>query len=125
MRLLLDTHLLLWALTDHPQIQALKPRLLDEANECFFSVASLWEVAIKKSLGKLPVTAEAVRSGSLESGFQEIEISFAHVQALVGLPHHHRDPFDRLLVAQSIAEPIRLLTSDATVAQYGGNVELV
>ncbi|WP_259373442.1 type II toxin-antitoxin system VapC family toxin [Aquincola tertiaricarbonis] len=125
MRLLLDTQLLLWTLSGDKRMKKLTPRLLDEENECFFSVASLWEIAIKHAIGKLQADAQEVRDECLSSGFKEIQITFAHVRQLVGLPHVHRDPFDRLLVAQAMGEPLRLLTADNVLGAYGPHVEFV
>lgn len=125
MRLLLDTHILLWALTDSPRLRNLGPRLVSADNEVYFSVASLWEIAIKARIGKLAADAAEVRGAALASGFTELAILGPHVEALAALPPHHRDPFDRILVAQANAEPMRLLTADATVAGYGAHVELV
>lgn len=125
MKLLLDTHLLLWALTDDPRIKPLRKRLLAADNEVFFSVASLWEVSIKVSLGKLEANAEVIRDAALDSGFLELPILGPHALHVGALPWHHRDPFDRLLVAQALAEPMRLLTADEQLSVYGGMVEVV
>lgn len=125
MRMLLDTHILLWALAGHPNVKPLVPRLLDDDNQIFFSVATLWEIAIKAGIGKLDADAAVVRRAARDSGFEELSVLGSHVEALKGLPDHHRDPFDRLLVAQAIAEPMLLLTADAVVARYGVSVELV
>jgi PIN domain nuclease of toxin-antitoxin system len=125
LKLLLDTHVLLWAITDSPRIKALRKRLLATDNEVHFSVASLWEVAIKVSLGKLDVIAAELRDAALESGFVELPVLGQHALQVGGLPWHHRDPFDRLLVAQAQAEPMRLLTADAQLLAYGEQVELI
>jgi PIN domain nuclease of toxin-antitoxin system len=125
LKLLLDTHLLLWALTDHPRIKPLRKRLLAADNEVFFSVASLWEVSIKVSLGKLEANAEVIRDAALDSGFLELPILGPHALHVGALPWDHRDPFDRLLVAQALAEPMRLLTADEQLSVYGGMVEVV
>lgn len=125
MKLLLDTHVLLWAATDSPRIKAIRKRLLAVDNEVFFSVASLWEIAIKVSLGKLQADAVVIREAALESGFVELPILGQHALQVGALPWHHRDPFDRLLVAQAVAEPMRLLTADAQLLAYGGQAELI
>lgn len=125
MRLLLDTHVLLWALADSPRIKNLRTRLLDDDNEVIFSVASLWEIAIKAGIGKLDADVAQVREASLACGFVELPVLGSHIQALAGLPLLHRDPFDRLLVAQAKDGPLMLLTADQTVANYGGTVELI
>jgi PIN domain nuclease of toxin-antitoxin system len=125
MRLLLDTHVLLWALAGNSKIKRISDRLLDDDNQVFFSVASLWEVAIKSGIGKLDADVVEVRKAARESGYEELAVLGSHIEALDGLPDHHRDPFDRLLVAQAIAEPMQLLTADGTVAMYGTHVELI
>jgi PIN domain nuclease of toxin-antitoxin system len=123
--LLLDTHVLLWVMAGDQKIKPLADRLLDQDNQVFFSVASLWEMAIKSAIGKLDADVSEVRKAALASGYQELAVLGQHVEALKDLPAHHRDPFDRLLVAQAIAEPMRLLTADSTLARYGAHVELI
>ena len=125
MKLLLDTHVLLWALTESPRVDAIRKRLLAADNEVYFSVASVWEIAIKASLGKLKADAMEVRDAALEGGFVELPILGPHALHVGGLAWHHRDPFDRLLIAQAAAEPMRLLTADEQLLAYGGPVELV
>lgn len=125
MKLLLDTHVLLWAAADSPRIKAIRKRLLAADNEVFFSVASLWEIAIKVSLGKLQADAAEIREAAIDSGFLELPVQGQHALHVGGLPWHHRDPFDRLLVAQAAAEPMRLLTADEQLLAYGGQVELI
>lgn len=125
MKLLLDTHVLLWAATDSPRIKAIRKRLLAADNEVFFSVASLWEIAIKVSLGKLLADAAEIREAAIDSGFLELPVLGQHALHVGGLPWHHRDPFDRLLVSQAAAEPMRLLTADEQLLAYGGQVELI
>ncbi len=125
MKLLLDTHVLLWAAADSPRIKAIRKRLLAPDNAVYFSVASLWEIAIKVSLGKLQADAVALRDAALDNGFAELPVLGQHALHVGGLPWHHRDPFDRLLVAQANAEPMRLLTADEQLLAYGGQVELI
>jgi PIN domain nuclease of toxin-antitoxin system len=124
-RLLLDTHVLLWALQDHPRIRKIRKRLLDPDHEVFFSVASLWEIAIKQAIGKIDADPAAIRDVAREDGFVELPILGTHVLAIMELPPLHRDPFDRLLVAQAASEPMHLLTGDALLAGYGELVELI
>ena len=128
MKLLLDTQLLLWA-AGEPKKLSLKARRLitDTENELMFSAASVWEVAIKRTLGRadFQVDTRLFRRGLLDNGYVELPIFSAHAVAVEALPPKHKDPFDRLLVAQSLVEGIVLLTSDATVAQYGGSIRLV
>jgi PIN domain nuclease of toxin-antitoxin system len=127
-KLLLDTHLLLWAAEgfEHlpPDAQAL---MSVPENELFFSVASLWEVVIKCGLGRkdFQVDPRLLRRGLLDNGYNELPILSAHAVAIGALPPIHKDPFDRLLVAQAIVEGITLLTSDAYVAAYPGPVQHV
>lgn len=124
MKLLLDTHLLLWA----AQGSGLTPKALalieDPAHELLFSAASIWEVAIKAGLGRedFQVEAGVFRRALLESGYEELPITGAHAAALTALPDLHRDPFDRLLVAQAIVEGVTLLTADQAVLAYPGSI---
>ena len=101
--------------------------LEDPRNEPVFSVASLWEIAIKRGLGRsdFQVDARLLRRGLLENGYSELEIKGDHAVAIDGLPAIHKDPFDRILVAQSMAEGILLLTADPLVAQYPGPVRKI
>lgn len=127
MKLLLDTHLLLWASIageDRKSRASLshKARILleDEGNQLLFSAASLWEVAIKNALGRpdFQVDPHLFRRGLLDNGYIELAISSAHSAAVATLPGHHKDPFDRLLIAQATVEGITLLTNDEAVAVY-------
>ena len=128
MKLLLDTHLLLWAAGEPHKLSAKARRLLaDTNNELMFSAASLWEVAIKRGLGRadFQVDSRLFRRGLLDNGYLELPVFSGHAVAVDSLPPIHKDPFDRLLVAQSLVEGMALLTSDATVAQYGGSIRMV
>ena len=128
MKLLLDTHLLLWAAGEPQKLSAKARRLLaDTNNELMFSAASVWEVAIKRGLGRadFQVDSRLFRRGLLDNGYLELPVFSAHAVAVDSLPPIHKDPFDRLLVAQSLVEGMALLTSDATVAQYGGSIRMV
>lgn len=125
MKLLLDTNVLLWALAGHPRVEHLRDRLVDEDNDVYASVASFWEVAIKVGIGKLDADVAELRRAARDSGWIELPVLGAHTEQLGALPMLHRDPFDRLLVAQAHAEPMRLLTSDSLLASYGGGVEVV
>lgn len=128
MRLLLDTHIALWAITDSPKLpQKARELLLDPAAEIFVSTASIWEIAIKHSLsrGNMPVSSsEAIRYFS-EAGYTLLPVSAIHAAATETLPPIHGDPFDRMLVAQAMTEPLRLVTHDEMVARYGDGVLLV
>ena len=126
MRLLLDTHILLWWLTDDPVLPARADALItDAANEVFVSPMSLWEIAIKSRLGKITADVDEVRNAALESGIDALPFTLEHAAEVARLPDHHRDPFDRALVAQARFEPLHLITHDAVVAAYGDSVLLV
>lgn len=128
MKLLLDTRLLLWA-AGEPQRLSAQARgwIEDPGNELFFSSASLWEISIKNGLGRqdFQVDARLLRRGLLDNGYGELPIVSEHAVAIDMLPPIHKDPFDRMLVAQAMTEGITLLTSDPLVAQYPGPVQKV
>jgi PIN domain nuclease of toxin-antitoxin system len=128
MKLLLDTHLLLWAAGEPNRLSAKARSLIDSAdNELLFSAASLWEVVIKRGLGRddFQVDTRLLRRGLLDNGYGELPIVSDHVVAIESLPPIHKDPFDRVLVAQAIIEGITLLTTDSLVAQYPGPIQIV
>ncbi|TIT00023.1 type II toxin-antitoxin system VapC family toxin [Mesorhizobium sp.] len=121
MKLLLDTHLLLWAAGEPDQLPvAAMTEIENPDNDLVFSAASLWEVAIKRGLGRADFTVDPrlLRRGLLDNGYHELAITSEHAVAVDGLPPIHKDPFDRILIAQSIVEGITLLTVDDLVAQY-------
>ena len=125
MKLLLDTHLLLWAAGEPKRLpKNIRTLLEDRDNELLFSAASLWEVAIKSGLGRKDFRVEArlLRRGLLDNGYIELPIVSDHVVATESLPPIHKDPFDRVLVAQATVEGITLLTNDPVVAQYPGPI---
>lgn len=128
MKLLLDTHLLLWA-AGEPDHLSKGTRLLisDQDNELFFSAASLWEIAIKNSLGRndFQVDARLLRRGLLDNGYNELPINSEHAVAIDSLPAIHKDPFDRILISQAKVEGIILLTADSMVAQYPGPIQKI
>jgi len=126
MKLLLDTHLLLWAAGQPDRLSATARSLIDNAeNELLFSAASVWEVAIKRGLGRndFQVDPRLLRRGLLDNGYGELPIVSDHVVAIESLPPIHKDPFDRILVAQATVEGITLLTTDSLVAQYPGPIQ--
>lgn len=125
MRLLLDTNVLLWTLAGDPRVQHLQDRIVDDDNEIYVSAASYWEVAIKAGIGKLEVDISTLRQAARESGFLELPVLGAHTEQLAKLPAIHKDPFDRMLVAQAHAEPMRLLTADRLLASYGPGIEVI
>ena len=118
MRLLLDTHIFLWTLRDDPCLSDKARGLIEEASEGFVSAASVWEAGIKAQLGKLQVDPKTLERRIGESGFWELPITFQHAVVASGLPRHHGDPFDRMLIAQALSEPLRLLTHDKQLQQY-------
>ncbi|MBE7561663.1 type II toxin-antitoxin system VapC family toxin [Acidithiobacillus sp. HP-6] len=127
MKLLLDTHLLLWAADNLERVPAgARALMVDLENELFFSVVSLWEVAIKNGLNRpdFQVDARLLRRGLIDNGYVELPISGEHAVAVDTLPLIHRDPFDRLLIAQATVEGLVLLTSDVTLERYPGPVRL-
>lgn len=128
MKLLLDTHLLLWA-AGNPDRLSPQARALIEApeNALVFSAASLWEIAIKHGLGRedFQVETRLLRRGLFDNGYEELPISSEHAVMIDSLPSIHKDPFDRMLVAQATVEGITLLTTDALVARYPGPVRRV
>ncbi|NDZ18213.1 PIN domain nuclease [Variovorax sp. WS11] len=128
MRLLLDTHLLLWAAGAPKRLSASTRKAIESPdNSLFFSVASIWEIVIKRGLDRsdFQVDAHLLRRGLLDNGYAELAITGEHALAVEGLPPIHKDPFDRLLVAQATAEGMTLLTSDANVALYPGPIRKV
>jgi PIN domain nuclease of toxin-antitoxin system len=123
-KLLLDTQLLLWAAGQPERLPAGARTVIDDPrNQLMFSAASLWEVAIKSGLAR--ADARLLRRGLLDNGYDELAITGEHAVAIANLPPIHKDPFDRLLVAQSAVEGILLLTADPIVAQYPGPIRKV
>jgi len=128
LKLLLDTHLLIWAATAPAKLSSDARKLLEDAdNELFFSPASLWEITIKRGLGRpdFKLDPRVLRRGLLDNGYQELPISGLHTLAIDTLPELHKDPFDRLLIAQASAEGITFVTADSFLSQYPGPIKLV
>ena len=128
MRLLLDTHLIIWWEANHPRLPKTVTQLVNyEAEEVFISRASLWEIAIKISTGRLKMDIAKFADNVEKHGFTWLDIKNEHLLAIATLPFFddHRDPFDRLLVAQSKNEPLVLLTVDSKLARYGSTVRTV
>ena len=128
MRLLVDTHILLWAIAEPQKLPVGSQAKLEAAeNEVLFSAVSIWELAIKLQIGRLelPVELEEITEAAKTMGFVELPVSAAHAASVRHLPLYHRDPFDRLLVAQAIYEPARLLTADRALGQYSNLVEVI
>ena len=124
MRLLIDTHLLLWALASPGRLSS-KARQRIESSEVFASAASIWEISIKSALGKLQANPGEVLSGIEPAGFDHLYITGEHAAEVATLPHLHKDPFDRMLVAQALVEKMILLTDEAALGGYGDCVEVV
>ena len=128
MKLLLDTQILLWAAGQPERLSAAARKLLNNRrNELVFSAASLWEIAIKNTLGRedFRVEPRLLRRGLLDNGYTELPITSQHAVSIDVLPPLHKDPFDRLLLAQALNEGITFLTSDPQLAQYPGPVRKV
>jgi PIN domain nuclease of toxin-antitoxin system len=127
MKYLADTHLLLWAGNAPEKLsKAAREIFKDTDNDLFFSTVSIWETAIKYGRGRdyFTVPPATLRRGLLTTGFQELTITSEHAIAVSGLPSHHGDPFDRLLVAQAMIEGLTLLTVDKTLAKYPGTLRV-
>jgi len=123
-RLLLDTHLLLWALSQPRKLTAAARKQID-ASEVYASAASIWEISIKSALGKLAANPRDILAGIEPAGFSLLSISGEHAAKVVELPPLHKDPFDRLLLAQSMVEPMLLLTNDEALRDYGSFVTVI
>jgi PIN domain nuclease of toxin-antitoxin system len=127
-RFLVDTQLLLWNVYGSRKLPARVARLFrDGRHQFFYSAASLWEIAIKAGLGRAHFVADtaAIRETLEDNGFAELPVSAQHAVAVSRLPTIHADPFDRMLVAQAITEPMALITTDERLAAYPGTIEVV
>lgn len=128
MKFLLDTHILLWAAGDPDKLSQQAKSIIEETeNTLFFSAASLWEISIKKGLGRpdFKVDGRLLRRALIDNGYQELSINSLHTVLVEDLPAIHKDPFDRILLSQATVEGVTLLTSDKTIAQYPGPILLV
>ena len=128
MNLLLDTHLLLWVSEGSSHLSAATRRMIvNRANELVFSVASIWEIGIKQQMGLPDFHADpgVVRNALLENGYTELDIAGRHVLSGASLPPIHKDPFDRILIAQAMIEGVILLTVDPVIARYPGPIRKV
>lgn len=126
MRILLDTHVFLWAITDDPRLGAFSRDLISsKAAVVMLSHVSLWEIAIKHTLARadMPLTAAQAIAWAEASGFELLPLALQHILTLEQLPLHHRDPFDRLLLAQAICEPFTLLSADGAFEAYGAMLQ--
>lgn len=125
MNLLLDTHIALWAITDNPKLLPKARELIESPKTTIWiSVASIWEIAIKYSLrrGDMPISSQQAMGYFRESGYRFLAVDAEHAVAVEELPTHHQDPFDRILVAQALVEPMRLMTHDSLVALYSDTI---
>lgn len=125
MRLLLDTHLFLWYIKGDRQLSKEVRSEISNATEVYVSSASIWEVVIKVKLNKLHIDIEQMVQAIAESDFLELPITVTHTAAVAHLPHIHRDPFDRILIAQAMTEPLTFLTADATLKPYSDLVTVI
>ena len=125
MRLLLDTSIVLWVAADSPKLSDAARREIENAEVVFVSAMTLWEMAIKSGLGKLDVNLPRLLRRMTEAGVRELSVTWRHAMAVRTLANHHRDPFDRILIAQAISEPLRLITSDAQLRPYSDLVVVV
>ena len=128
MRLLLDTQIALWALTDSSRLsEKARAMILDPGNEVYVSAATVWEISIKHRLARqdMPVSGADAAKWFAQAGYLELPITATHAAATEQLPPHHADPFDRILVAQAGSEPLRFLTHDRLLIQYGDCVQFV
>lgn len=125
MNLLLDTHVALWAITDSPKLQKKARELIESPRSTvWISAATVWEIAIKHGLGRgdMPVSGQRALRYFQESGYRFLPVEPEHVAAVEDLSEHHADPFDRILVAQALVEPMRLMTHDPLVARYSDTI---
>ncbi len=125
MNLLLDTHVALWAIADSPRLATRARELISAPrSSVWISVATIWEITIKHGLdrGDMPVTGRDALRYFRDSGYRVLAIEPEHAAAIAELPPHHQDPFDRMLIAQALTEPMRLITHDATVARYSDTI---
>lgn len=125
MRVLLDTHVFLWAATNSPRLSERAREQLLSAERVYVSAASVWEIAIKTALGRIKVDLGRMVESIEGSGFEELPVRATHAAQVGTLPPYHRDPFDRLLVAQATVEPLLLLTGDRQLLRYSELVRLV
>jgi PIN domain nuclease of toxin-antitoxin system len=125
MRILLDTHIYLWWLLDDQRLSEHTRSIITSASDAFVSSASIWEATIKVGLGKLDVDLDALVSEIDNGGFRELPVTARHAVRVRTLPDLHRDPFDRILIAQAVSEPLWFLTADSALADYSELVHVV
>lgn len=125
MHLLLDTHVLIWWFSADRRLSTQAISLIKEAEEVYVSSASIWEATIKKRHGKLDVDLILLTSSLEKEGFIELPVRISHTLQTLNLPEIHRDPFDRILIAQAISEPLRFVTADNTLQKYSDLIHLI
>ena len=125
MRILLDTHVYLWWLQDHPKLSKEGRATIVAATEVFVSSASIWEASIKAGIGKLDVDVNALVAEIANSGFQELPVTAKHAAMVTQLADVHRDPVDRILIAQALCEPLRFVTADGILQGYSELVDVI
>ena len=125
MRILLDTQLYLWYLGNTPEMTKPRRTRIEQADEIYISAASIWEAIIKIGLRRLEAAPLDLVAGIQGSGFRELPVTAQHTLALHTLPNHHRDPFDRILIAQALSEPLCLYTSDRLLPPYSSTIQLI
>jgi len=125
MRLLIDTQIFIWVVLDSDKLGVKARQIILAATEVFVSAASIWEIAIKAKIGKLEGNPDEFVEAIKQSGFRELVISARHAAKVHELPLYHRDPFDRILIAQALTEPLRFLTADSMLEQYSELVMMV
>lgn len=125
MRLLLDTHIYLWCVKDDPKLSKVARTLIMNADSIYVSSVSIWEASIKTKLGKLDVNINDLNEAIIKSGFLELPLTAKHIIEENRLPLIHRDPFDRVLIAQAISEPLKFLTADKQLKKYSDLVDIV
>ena len=125
MRVLLDTHVFIWAVMDSKRLSGAARKKMSAATEIYVSAASIWEVAIKRRLGKIEVDPGDLAAAIEGSGFYSLPVTPRHAVLVERLPDHHRDPFDRVLIAQAMSEPLRFFTVDKTLARYSELVTVI
>lgn len=118
MRLLLDTHVLLWVMTDNPSLSPTARETISKATVVYASAVSIWEVSIKAALGKLKLDQDRFMKALLATGFEPLPVTWEHADAVHRLPAIHRDPFDRMLIAQAVSEPLHLMTANKLLVRY-------
>ncbi|RDB36664.1 type II toxin-antitoxin system VapC family toxin [Spirobacillus cienkowskii] len=125
MKILLDTHIIIWIMQDSKKLTKKARKVIDEATEIYYSPISIWEIIIKKNLGKLDLNLSELKECLDRNCFRELPLTSEHVITLNELPNIHKDPFDRIIISQALCEPLKLITADVTVKQYSEFIILI